>query len=81
MKVVATYNPVRDIQAVEQHGYLDLTAANAAGSVPSNLQGSEGLSNGIEDPNSIGARPRDIFEANQAARAISDYVPPKKDKE
>lgn len=81
MRVECKYNPVVDIQAVEQEGFLDLTAANAAGSVPANLNGSEGLSNGIEDPNSIGVRPRDIFEANQAAKAISDYVPPKKDKE
>lgn len=74
-----TYDPIRDQRAVDQTGFVDLAKANSLGSVPANMVGAELSYNGIEDPNSIGFRPADVFEATQAAKATVDYVPPKKE--
>lgn len=73
------YDPIRDIQAVDQVGAVDLRQANAMNSIPANLEAEVGSSNDIDDPRSIGYRPKDQFEAAQAARATADYVPPKKE--
>lgn len=76
-KVSYSYDPVRDICAVEQVGFIDLTLANQTSSVPASLVIEEHQYNGIEDPRSIGARPRDVFETAQANKVIAGYVPPK----
>lgn len=69
------YNPERDIQKVDPTGYIDLVKANQTGSVPASIQADESRFNGIDDPASIGFRPRDQFEAMQANRAIVGYKP------
>lgn len=66
------YNPDKDIQQVEQSGAVNLALANKMNSIPSQLQALELRFNGIEDPNSIGLRPSDEFEAMQAAKAITE---------
>lgn len=73
------FDPARDIRAVEPTGWVDLAKANAMNSIPAQLQGSDLSYNGIDDPNSIGGRPSDIFEAAQASKVIVDYKPPKKE--
>lgn len=75
------FNPKTDIKAVEQTGWVDLAKANSMNSIPAQLQANDLSFNGIDNPNSIAGRPADIFEAGQAARAILDYKPPKKDAE
>lgn len=70
------YNPVRDIQPVDPVGAVDLVTAHAMHTLPSNIESGDLLYNEIDDPRSIGARPRDAFEAAQAAKAITSYVPP-----
>lgn len=71
------YDPVRDLQPVDSTGAVDLAKAHAMGSLPSNIESGDLLYNEIDDPRSIGARPSDVFEAAQASKAISGYVPPK----
>lgn len=78
MYCVCKFDPKRDIQRVEQCGWIDLAKANSMNAIPANLQGSELSFNCIDDPNSIAGRPADIFEAGQAAKSIVDYKPPKK---
>lgn len=73
------YNPISDVAPVEQSGYIDLAAANAASSIPSDIANSELRYNEIDDPNSIAGRPSDVFEAAQASTVIAGYKPPKKD--
>lgn len=75
------YNPEKDIQEVDQFGYVDIAKANATSSIDVQLQLQEERYNGIEDPRSIGARPSDIFEAAQANKAIAGYVPEEDPKE
>ena len=72
------FNPVTDIQKVDPTGFIDLVKANETSSVPSNLVADEARFNEIDDPNSIGFRPRDEFEQQQANKAIVGYKPPKK---
>lgn len=71
------YNPVRDLQPVDPFGAVDLVTAHAMHSLPSNIESGDLLYNEIDDPRSIGVRPSDVFEAAQASKAISGYVPPK----
>lgn len=70
------FNVVKDIQKVDVTGVFDLTAAYAAGSIPAYVPLEEARYNGIEDPNSIGYRPRDSFELAQASKVTLDYKAP-----
>lgn len=70
MVVECVYNPAVDLHPVDQTGYVDLAKANSMSAIPAQLT-AEALSfNGIDDPNSICARPADVFEAGQAGKAI-----------
>ena len=73
---VPGYDPERDIQAVDQTGYVDLKKANAESVVPAVEGLTEERFNGIDDPNSIGSRPSDVFEQMQANKAIVGYKAP-----
>lgn len=75
-KVSYTFDPVRDIAAVEQFGFVDLVKANLASSVPSTIEAPDEKYNGIEDPASIAGRPRDLFEQAQGSKVIASYTPP-----
>jgi len=79
MVQICEFNPERDIQAVEQSGFIDLAAANAASSIPAGIANQELLYNDIEDPNSIAGRPSDTFDAAGMNKAIAGYKAPKKD--
>lgn len=72
------FNPVCDLQAVDPTGFIDLVKANETSSVPSSLVAADSQYNDIDDPNSIGYRPRDEFELQQANKATVGYKPPKK---
>lgn len=78
MICVTPYNPNKDIKAVEQTGFVDLAKANSMNALPANLAANSLSYNGVEDPNAVAGRPSDVFEAAQASKAITDYVPPKK---
>lgn len=79
MRCKNSYNPAKDIMAVEQFGFVDIVKANATGVVDTPLDSEDSRYNGIEDPRSIGARPSDIFEAMQANVAITGFKNPDTD--
>lgn len=74
--VLPHYDPIRDIKAVSQTGFVDIVKANSMNSLPANLNCDSLVYNEIDDPRSIGYRPRDCFEHAQGSKAVSDYVPP-----
>ena len=75
------YDSVRDVQKVEQTGWIDIPKAYASGSIPPGISADDLQYNGIEDPNSIAGMPKDTFEAAQMSKAIADYKAPQKDGE
>lgn len=75
--VLPHYDPIRDIKAVSQTGFVDIVKANSMNSLPANLSCDTLVYNEINDPNSIAGRPRDAFEHAQGSKAVADYVPPK----
>lgn len=64
------FDSVRDLKPVDQFGFIDLKVALDSSSVPSQMPDSETDYNGAEDPESVLGRPRDIFEAIDAQKAI-----------
>lgn len=80
MKQICEFDPIRDVQAVEQSGYIDLAKANATSSIPSGISNTELNFNEIDDPRAIGGRPADTFEALQMMRSTADYTAPSDDK-
>lgn len=77
MLCICKYDPIKDISPVDPTGWVDLAQANAMNSLPANLQVEQLSFNEIEDPNSIGGRPSDVFEAAAMSKSIADYVPEK----
>lgn len=72
--VIPSEGFVENISTVSQIGYVNLRVAMATGSVPSDLSGTENVSNGIEDPKSIIGKPDDLFSvlrANEAYKEVS----------
>lgn len=70
------FDSVSDVKKVEPFGFVDLVKANVTGSIPANIAPDQLSFNEIDDPNSIGARPSDTFEAMQAAKVITGYKSP-----
>ena len=64
------FDPVKDIQPVDQYGFVDLKSALANSVVPSQMPGSDEDYNGIDDPDSIIGKPHDIFEAIDLQKAL-----------
>lgn len=64
------FDPQRDLKPVDQFGFIDLKVALDSASVPSQMPDSESDYNGAEDPESVVGRPRDIFEAIDAQKAL-----------
>ena len=70
------FNPVRDLKPVEPFGFIDLKDALANNAVPSQLPDSDTDYNGIDNPESIMGKPRDVFDAMAMQRSINEYNPP-----
>lgn len=64
------YDPVRDLQPVDQFGFIDLKVALDKSCIPSQLPDSETDYNGIDEPQQVAGKPRDIFEAMDSQRAL-----------
>lgn len=62
------FDPVKDIAPVDQFGFIDLKNALSTGVVPSQLPDSDSDYNGIENPEAVLGKPRDIFEAMDAQK-------------
>lgn len=64
------YNSDRDINEVDQFGFIDLIECLSNGEVPSTIADSEDQYNGIEDPSEILGKPSDVFECYK----MGDYI-------
>lgn len=63
------FDPVRDLQPVDQFGFIDLRSALAESVVPSQMPDSETDYNGIDEPQKVIGKPHDVFEAIDAQKA------------
>lgn len=66
------FNPDRDIQEVDQFGFVDLNECLANGEVPASIADSEDQYNGIDDPAEILGKPSDVFDAYRMGDYIKD---------
>lgn len=57
------FDPIKDMEEVDQFGFIDLASAYATGSVSGSLNPEQSVMNGIEDPSSILGKPSDEFDA------------------
>lgn len=57
------FDPVKDLKAVEQFGFVDLKEAWVNRCVPSQVGESDADYNGIDNPASILGMPSDVFDA------------------
>lgn len=67
-----TFNKRRDLHDVDQFGFIDITSAFESGSIPSFVEPSDDVYNGIDDPNAILGKPSDIFEAYRMNNFIQE---------
>ena len=70
------FNPLRDKQAVEQFGFVDVRKVLETNAIPAEVSEGSEVYNGIDDPSSILGKPHDVFEAMAMKQAINDYTPP-----
>lgn len=68
------FDPVRDIAPVEQFGFIELKSALAESVVPSQMPESDSDYNGIDEPEKVLGKPRDIFEAMDAQKAAESVA-------
>lgn len=61
--VCRPFDKVKDLQEVDQFGYVDLCSAYANGSISGDLSVQTGKMNGIEHPEAIIGKPSDEFDA------------------
>lgn len=65
MEWIVKYNADKDLEQVDQFGFINLREAVANGVIPASAQVAEDSYNEIEDLDSIVGKPSDIFEAMQ----------------
>lgn len=63
MNFVCKYNPVTDLNPVDEFGYVDLVECLSKGEVPASIGNTDELYNDIDDPSTIWTKPKDNFEA------------------
>lgn len=68
------FNPVRDKETVSVSGFVDLKSAYVNRTIPADMASSIDEYNGIEDPESILGKPRDVFEALDMSAKVSNPV-------
>lgn len=71
---ICHYDKTKDVREVDQFGFVDLHAAFINNSIPSDLGAQEGRFNNIENPLQVRARPSDVFEAENAQKALAKIV-------
>lgn len=68
------FDPVRDLAPVDQFGFIELKSALAESVIPSQLPDSETDYNGIDEPDKVLGKPRDIFEVMDAQKAAEQLA-------
>ena len=69
------YDEVKDLQAVDQIGWIDLGEAIRNGYVPGSLEADDTVYNDIDDPSTIMHNASDVFELYRQADYIKGYKP------
>lgn len=69
--VVAEFQSRVDREEVDQFGFIDLRQAFLTGSIPGDLEVDAESFNGVDDPNSIGERPSDVFDGFRKIEAVA----------
>lgn len=59
-----------DLHDVDQFGFIDITTAFESGSIPSSVEPTDDMYNGIDSPEGVLGKPSDIFEAYR----MNDYI-------
>ena len=71
------YNPIRDISAVEQEGYVDLVDAIDNNSLPSDISVTELSFEDIDDPAKLLPKYEDVFDKLHQLETIKSLTEPK----
>ncbi len=64
------YDPLKDIEPVAQHGFIDIVECFMNGTIPAISENDDGDYNGVDTPSHVGANVTDVFEAMRASQAI-----------
>lgn len=72
---VVWYDPKKDLHAVEQYGFVDLSEVFQTGTISGDLNVSLENYNEIEDPDSILDKADDIFSLYRQVDQIKSFVP------
>ena len=73
---VCDFDKRRDLQEVEQTGFVNLVQALGHNVIDGNLELDDEKFNGIEEPAAILGRPKDGFDAMHYRETISGYKAP-----
>lgn len=76
-----TYDEMKDIQAVDQVGWIDIAEAVKNGYVPASIEVDEMTYNEIEDPASIMHNASDVFELYRQADYVKGFKAPNSESE
>lgn len=66
------FDPVCDLEAVPQSGFLDLQDAWVNGVVPGDVSSSGDMYNNIEEPDAILGKPRDFADAYRMSKSMAE---------
>lgn len=76
MNCICKHDEVRDLVSVDQFGFVDLQKMNVTSTIDVEVAIQDERFNNIDDPRSIGERPTDEFELQQANYQIANYKAP-----
>ena len=65
-----SFNPVTDVQEVDQFGYVDLAQAFLTGTINADLKVDDLFFNEIDDPVAVSGKPSNVFDMIDAGSAI-----------
>lgn len=68
------FNPARDLQAVDQFGFVNLADAFTKGVIPGALDMTEESFNGVQNPGTLIARSQDVFDGLRKAQFVKSQL-------
>ncbi len=74
MKQVFEFSKDRDVQEVDQFGFVDINQSLSNGYVPSELAFEDSAFDGINTPDAVLDRPVDVFDAMRMQDALMDGI-------
>lgn len=64
------YNPEKDLQEVDQFGFLNLNECYEKGIIPSDLDMTDESFNGVQNPGTLISRSQDVFDGLRKAEYV-----------